>query len=387
MPSSSRVQLRRLEACELIAASPPTSRPAPVQGAGERAYAEAGSAEAVVSVGAPKCGCSSAKRLWTSCTAIAPAPTAEATRLTEAWRTSPAASTPGMLVSSDSGGRSSGQSRAIHIGAGEQEPVRVSRDLRGQPVDVRAGTDQHEQRVGGDRLFLTAAVAQDQLLEVTVAASADHGGARAHLHVRRRLDRLHQVVRHPGPQRRSAQDERDAVRVAREMQGRLTGGVSAAGDERLLALQRRGLGGRATVEDARAAQALQRGNVQAAVGRTRCENHRSRGDAPPALDRESQPISRASQGGHSMHEQEARAEGDRLLVGLLGETAAADAHREAEVIADQRARPDLSADAAFVHHEDAQPLRGAVDGRRQPRGPGAHDDHVEVVLLDHGATS
>ena len=88
-----------------------------------------------------------------------------------------------------------------------------------------------------------------------------------------------------------------------------------------------------------------------------------------------------------MHEQEARAEGDRLLVGLLGETAAADAHREAEVIADQRARPDLSSDAAFVHHEDAQPLRGAVHGRRQPRGPGAHDDHVEVILLHHGATS
>ena len=85
-----------------------------------------------------------------------------------------------------------------------------------------------------------------------------------------------------------------------------------------------------------------------------------------------------------MHEQEARAERDRLLVGLLGESAAADAHGEAEVVADQRARPGLSADAAFVHHEDAQPLRGAVDGRREARGPGAHDDHVEVALLERG---
>ena len=73
---------------------------------------------------------------------------------------------------------------------------------------------------------------------------------------------------------------------------------------------------------------------------------------------------------------------DGLLVGLLGESAAADAHREAEVVADQRARPGLPADAAFVHHEDAQPLRGAVDGRGQARRPGAHDDDVEVALLE-----
>jgi pimeloyl-ACP methyl ester carboxylesterase len=53
---------------------------------------------------------SSVKRLWTSWIAIEPSPTAEATRLTEPCRTSPAASTPGTLVSSESGRRSSGQS-------------------------------------------------------------------------------------------------------------------------------------------------------------------------------------------------------------------------------------------------------------------------------------
>jgi hypothetical protein len=39
--------------------------------------------------------------------AVAPSPTADATRLTERWRTSPAANTPGMLVSKKKGSRSS----------------------------------------------------------------------------------------------------------------------------------------------------------------------------------------------------------------------------------------------------------------------------------------
>lgn len=40
------------------------------------------------------------KHRWTSCTAMAPSPTADATRLTEPERTSPAARMPGRLVSS-----------------------------------------------------------------------------------------------------------------------------------------------------------------------------------------------------------------------------------------------------------------------------------------------
>src|SRR5947209_14884280 len=42
---------------------------------------------------------------WTNWTAIAPSPTAEATRLTEPARTSPAANTPARLVSSRNGWR------------------------------------------------------------------------------------------------------------------------------------------------------------------------------------------------------------------------------------------------------------------------------------------
>src|SRR5215207_1733838 len=51
----------------------------------------------------PQPFCSPARYWWTSLTAIAPSPTAEAQRLIEPERTSPAANTPGMLVSSKNG--------------------------------------------------------------------------------------------------------------------------------------------------------------------------------------------------------------------------------------------------------------------------------------------
>ena len=53
----------------------------------------------------------------------APSPTAEATRLTDPWRTSPAAKTPGRLVSSGSAGRPGGQRP---VPAGRSGPVRMN---------------------------------------------------------------------------------------------------------------------------------------------------------------------------------------------------------------------------------------------------------------------
>jgi hypothetical protein len=56
---------------------------------------------------------------------MAPSPMAEATRLTGRDRTFPAANTPGMLVLSSSGGRSTGQSAGgwpVQVAAGGPEP-------------------------------------------------------------------------------------------------------------------------------------------------------------------------------------------------------------------------------------------------------------------------
>src|SRR5215207_2386052 len=97
------------------------------------------------------CSYCSRRYSWTSRMAVAPSPTAAATRLTEPWRMSPAANTPGRLVSSSSGGRFGGQSGgwfavAEHATAGQQESAVVPLDGGGQPVGVGFGADQDEQR-------------------------------------------------------------------------------------------------------------------------------------------------------------------------------------------------------------------------------------------------
>ena len=87
--------------------------------------------------------------------AIEPSPTADATRFTEPWRASPAANTPGMLVSSANGLRSSGHADGLGIGPGQDEAARVPAHLGGEPVGVRAGSDHQEETGGGHGLLLT----------------------------------------------------------------------------------------------------------------------------------------------------------------------------------------------------------------------------------------
>ena len=78
-----------------------------------------------------------------------------------------------------------------------------------------------------------------------------------------------------------------------------------------------------------------------------------------------------------------------LLVGQLRQAAPAHAAGEAEIVTDKRTRRRLSTDPALVDDQGAESLRGAVDGRRQPRRSGAHDHQVEVVVawLDWSADS
>ena len=218
------------------------------------------------------------------------------------------------------------------------------------------------------------------MLEAALAPSADDGGRCLHLDVRRGLDRLDQVVRHAGLQRLAAHDHRHAARVAGEVERRLAGGVPAADDVDLLAGQRGGLRGRAAVEHARADELLERLDAEAAVGRAGGEDHDAGADEPAVGERQVEPAGGAVERRHAVHEQEGGAEGHRLLVRLFREPAAADALAEAEVVADQRARRRLSADAAGVHDEDAQPLGGGVHGGGEARRAGA-DDHDLVGLL------
>ena len=108
------------------------------------------------------------------------------------------------------------------IRAREQETLSVSGYLRGQPIGLRAGPDQHEEPIGGDRLvFSGRGLAKHQVLESPVASAADHLAAKADFHVRRRLHFLHQIVGHPRAERLSAHQERDLAGVARQVQRRL----------------------------------------------------------------------------------------------------------------------------------------------------------------------
>src|SRR5579864_8061701 len=63
-------------------------------------------------------------RYWcTICTVMDPSPTADATRLMEEWRVSPAANTPGMMLSKINGSRSSFQPLGRSPSLGRSAPV------------------------------------------------------------------------------------------------------------------------------------------------------------------------------------------------------------------------------------------------------------------------
>ncbi len=146
------------------------------------------------------------------------------------------------------------------------------------------------------------------------------------------------------------------------------------------------VGPRATVEDARARKGLQRGDPETAVRDPRRQDDRARRDGRSLGQRRDEPVCVGAQPGHVLHEGKPRAEHPRLLVGLPGEHAAAHAAREPEVVPDQRARPCLSPDPVRVDDQRAEPLGGAVDACRQPRGAGADDQQVDVAVagLDRG---
>ena len=72
----------------------------------------------------------------------------------------------------------------------------------------------------------------------------------------------------------------------------------------------------------------------------------------------------------------------RLDRGAVGQLAAGDAGREAEVVLDPRRGARLAAGRHAVEHDRVEPLGGAVHGGRQARRPGAdHDEVAERALL------
>ncbi len=95
--------------------------------------------------------------------AIDPSPTAEATRLMEPWRTSPATKIPGTLVSSKKGSRCKRPiARAApvgdEIGAGQNESMLVALDQVCDRAGVRHRANENKQCDGRDGLHLTGLI-------------------------------------------------------------------------------------------------------------------------------------------------------------------------------------------------------------------------------------
>src|SRR2546429_2141853 len=70
----------------------------------------------------------------------------------------------------------------------------------------------------------------------------------------------------------------------------------------------------------------------------------------------------------------------RLHDGPLGEVAAGDPGREAEVVLDARASRCLTPDGDHLDDQGSQSLRGSIDRCRQPGWPRTDDDEVETAL-------
>ena len=139
-------------------------------------------------------------------------PTAEATRLIEPLRTSPAAKTPGMVVCSGSRPEA-GRVGGGRVAAGEDEAGAVEGEGAVQPLGPRVGADEHEQGAG----VQVAAVGNDQAVQLTVAVQRGDLGAGQDLDVRVAADLVGQVARHGRREVVAPNEQVDVAGAARKI--------------------------------------------------------------------------------------------------------------------------------------------------------------------------
>ena len=224
--------------------------------------------------------------MWacTNVTDIDPSPTADATRFTEPLRTSPAANTPGRLVSSRNGARPAslpalelaglGRERA----AGEHEAPLVQLDAAAEPVGVRIGADEEEEGAGWEHLLL-AAVPRVHRPQVAVAVERGDAHPQVDRHVLQLLDPVHQVARHPRAEVFAPAKHVHVAGGPREIHDGLTRRVSATDHHDLLppAEPRLHLG--RGVVDARRLEIGEPWDVEFAVLHAARDEHAARADS------------------------------------------------------------------------------------------------------------
>ncbi len=278
-----------------------------------------------------------------------PSPTADATRFTEPLRTSPAANTPGRLVSSGSGRRSRGHEASSPRSGPVTTKPRSSLAISGGSQSVR-GRAPIMRKSPSAGTVCSAPVPRSRSTRCSSRPAPPPSTTsvpRRTSIVRCRLHLSDEVLRHPCIERGCADDQRDARRVPREMERGLPRRVRAADHVGLAA----GHGGRlrrgASVEHARAVQRLERRDPDPLVRGARGEQHRAAADASAVREGDRQAGVISPELRDVLHEGELGAEDPRLLVRLAGEPTTAHAPSEAEVVADEGARGRLAADAPW----------------------------------------
>ncbi len=218
--------------------------------------------------------------------ARAPSPTAAATRLTDPLRTSPAAKTPALLVSSS--GRSPGSWLPVRT-----NPRSSRLDLVAQPADVREAADEDEQ--GFCRFDVALArlqVLDHDFLQRPFTVGLAQFTVHQHVDPLALLDPVGQVAGHVLAEFVAPDNEQHLGRVLGEEDRGLSGGVAATDDHhRVFPAQVRLQLGRRVVH-ARRSDGVQSGQVESSVADAGGDQHRPAADAcfvRPAVLRGARP--------------------------------------------------------------------------------------------------
>ena len=150
-------------------------------------------------------------------TAMAPSPTADAQRLTDPLRTSPAANTPGRLVSRKRRPPLCAPEIAAHRierhgRTRQDETLLVKLHAPTQPFGVRISPDEEEQRRRVDPRLNAGIVADADGVEMTVSFQGGHDGASVNLDVLDLLNAIHEVSRYAFSQIPATRDDVHASR-------------------------------------------------------------------------------------------------------------------------------------------------------------------------------
>ena len=187
---------------------------------------------------------------------------------------------------------------------------------------------------------------------------------------------LRQVVRHRVAEVVTADQDVDLVGVPGQEQGGLAGRVGAPHHDGVPAGHHLGLELARGVVDAASLEVGQAGHVQAPIPDAAGDDHGARHDVALVVEPDAEASGHLRQprdgaGGH-----QPRPELDGLQHRGPRQLGPGNAPVEAEVVLDPRRAAGLAPDGDVLDDDHVQPLRGPIDGGRQPRWSGSHDEQV-----------